>query len=135
MTVIRAMNRDEKIGFVEMLNAGDYYPALYSSDLIDVPCYGVFDFTGELLGGVMIIQQEKHAYLDYLYVSPEYRNLGHGVRLLDVVRMKLKEQGVKYVYACINGANELSGRLAARHHGKVGFPFLHVRIELEDDHG
>jgi len=135
VVVVRKLTVPENAAFVEMLNEGQFYPQLDAGDLMGTECYGTFNDDGLLLGGVMIIRQGTHAYLDYLYFPPEYRNRGHGVRLLEVVRRDLKEDGVRYVYASINGVNQLSGRLALRHRGKIGFPYLHVRVDLEEHDG
>lgn len=133
--MVRRLRGHEKPLFVELLNEGGFYPELDPLDFQGVSCYGAFDGSGQLVGGGMVIVEARHAYLDYLFVAASHRNEGYGVRLLDVMRDDLREQGVRYVYASISGENELSGKLAARHHGRVGFPFMHVRIELEERDG
>jgi len=135
MTTIRSMNVYDKVQFARVIAESDYYPHVDRTDFEEVTCYGAYDDDGGLIAGVMLLMQGNHAYLDYLYVLPEYRNLGYGVKLLDAVRIVLAQHRIKYVYASINGANEVSGKLAARHRGKVGFPYMHVRIDLEEKHG
>lgn len=135
MMIVHLMNNYEMAQFARAISESDYYPDVERSDFEGTLCFGMYDEDASLLAGTMVIMQGKHAYLDYLYVLPAYRNLGYGVKLLDVVRQSLVNQGVRYVYASINGANEVSGRLAARHRGQIGFPFMHVRIDLEENHG
>lgn len=131
--LVRLLTPVEILQFTSMLNEGGHYPDLALDDLAGTTCFGVFSSKGELIGGAMVIIQSRHAYLDYLYVKADSRNVGAGSRLLDYVHEVLTTHGTKYVYASISGGNELSGKLAARYRGKVGFPFMHVRINLEED--
>lgn len=135
MMSVRSMNTYEKAQFARAITESDYYPNVSRSDFDQVPCYGIYNEDAALLAGVMLIMAGRHAYLDYLYVLPAYRNLGYGVRLLDAVRSMLRNRNIRYIYASINGTNEVSGKLAARYRGQIGFPFMHVRIDLEEEHG
>ncbi len=135
MHVVQQLGAFDKVLFIKLVNAGQYYPKLHAQDLNGVPCWGIYRGDGELVGGVMVIIQGLHSYLDYLYIAPQWRNMGYGVRLLNSVRGELFEQGVRYVYASISGLNEVSGKLALQHRGKIGFPYLHVRVDLEEEDG
>lgn len=134
MMNVRVLLPGEVVQFTQMLNESGFYPNLDASSLVGTMCFGIFK-DEQLVGGAMVISQGKHAYLDYLYVRPDSRNLGAGPKLLDAVHSTLRNAGLKYVHAVISGANELSAKLAARYYGKMGFPFYHVRIDLEEDHG
>lgn len=136
MKVTRRMNDYECAQFARAINDSTYYGNIERTAFNGTLCYGMYDEDASLVAGVMLLIMGRHAYLDYLYVLPRWKNQGFAVKLLDTVRQLLRTQGVRYVYTCISGENEAAGKLAARHFGTLGFPYMHVVIDLEEEeHG
>ena len=123
-------------GYADLIADSGYFPPVSAQDLSSAECYGIYDATHQLLGGVMVLRVGIHAYLEYLVVAHEHRNTGVAIKLLDGVRQILRNQQVKYVYAAINGSNIVASALIKRYPTSVGFPYFQVRATIsEDDNG
>ncbi|MBN2121539.1 GNAT family N-acetyltransferase [Candidatus Micrarchaeota archaeon] len=63
----------------------------------------------------------KYAFVDYVYVHPEFRRLGIGKKLYDELGKRCKEEGIKEIILDVLELNERSKEF----HKKAGFePFV-----------
>jgi ribosomal protein S18 acetylase RimI-like enzyme len=71
---------------------------------------------------------EQECYLEYLWVAPEFRQIGVGSLLLETVLARLRASGVRTVWLYILDGNYRAMRLYQR----FGFQSTHERLLLPD---
>jgi len=119
---------------VDIINDSGYYAPVTVFDLERVSMYGMKS-AGIIIACAMVIYMGDRGYLDYLCVKPQLQGQGYAVRLLDFIAQDMATLGVRRIHACVNGTNEVASKLALRYHAKVGFPYLNILVNLEENHG
>ncbi|MEX2690289.1 MAG: GNAT family N-acetyltransferase [Candidatus Njordarchaeales archaeon] len=106
-------------------------------DLLTAKKTFVADLNGEIVGVLeldyIILENEKHAQIGYIFTNPDFWGQGIGRKMVEYVEKYLRNEKIKSIWAVVEKNNERSKRLFINHgYKEVSIKDLEKELKRKD---